>query len=195
MFLKKIYKFIDKCLDKQIEKLDKIDSESKGIIENLRYLFDSGDNFRDSVSDLLGGSFSIPSIFGLYFGQFLNDPLLLKISIHLILLLASFLINFIKHKKRIERSKSDSKEFDSTYDTKNIDETSDKLASISEKKEKNVKIKVYLTDDTDSPKSKEFNNLLDNFINSEKFELIPSHMKNNVNQISDKKIEIQIQKN
>ena len=72
LFLKKIYKFIDKCLDKQIEKLDKIDIESKEIIENLRYLFDSGDNFRDSVSDLLGGSFSIPSIFGLDFVQFLK---------------------------------------------------------------------------------------------------------------------------
>ena len=110
------------------------------------------------------------------------------ISIYVILLLAAFLINFIKHKNRIKQSKSDSKEFDSTYDDKDRKETEDRLASISNKKEKQINDKVHLKN-MNTEEENEFNTLLENFINSEKVDLIPPEMK-----IDDKKSKSSSQK-
>ena len=102
----------------------------------------------------------------------------MKISIHLILLIASFLINFINRKKRIEQSKSDAKEIDSTFDNKDKNETSAKIIEISEKKKDKNKLKVHLNKESiNEPEAKEINTLINDFINSEKYDLIPSSMK------------------
>ena len=139
-FLDKIYdkilEFLECNLNNNIDQLSKSGEEANArIIEILKGIFDSSDarDVTNKLSNFLGKRFKIKSRLG-NIGEFLLQPVqLMRISGYLLLLLASFVMNYRHKKQRLRDYTNESKEYNDNPNEKTLNK-------LFKKHEKNVKM-------------------------------------------------------
>lgn len=99
LILDKIIGFLETNLDKNINQLELNDPESADIIKTLKNIFSSKESAKiaKKLSDRLG-KFKVKPNWDKLFHYFTDPVILMKISVYLMLLIASFIMNY-HHKK------------------------------------------------------------------------------------------------
>ena len=149
---KKGFYILDKILNALIKDLENQNDDFVLIIKTINIdLLNGGGDFNDSLFD---NFIKIPESSSEIVNGLANGPLILKLSLKLLLILAAFLRRFTLNRKRIETSKQDeekdadslmkkslseSKKYDSSFDNKKSSQ--EELDKIIEKNEKNKKKK------------------------------------------------------
>ncbi|KAK8852979.1 hypothetical protein M9Y10_017976 [Tritrichomonas musculus] len=110
---KRIIKFLEKNLNANIEAIRNYDQKSAELIETLRDIFTSAtsEEITGAISDKIGSLFEI-NINWSELAKSCIDPIsIMKISVYLLLLMASFIMNYRHNKQEIKDFSKDSEEY------------------------------------------------------------------------------------
>lgn len=119
----KIINFLEENLNKNIEQLHRFDYKNADIIKALKNLFSSKDakDVTKNFADHLGKHFKIRTNWGKLFKSCMDPVSLMKISVYLMLLIASFIMNYRHKKHAIEDYKGESEEYTNNRSEENLD--------------------------------------------------------------------------
>lgn len=133
----KIISFLEDNLDKNIEQLNSYDSESAEIIKLLKNIFSSkeAEKLTTNLSKHLGKLFKVKTNWGKLAEKCVDPVNLMKISVFIVLLIASFIMCWRRKKMRIEDYSKDSLNYLNDKSEENLKEI-----------QKNIKNEFVLVD-------------------------------------------------
>ena len=121
----KIIRFLEDNLNKNINQLKENDEKSAEIITLLKAIFESpkAEAITEKLSDHLGSLFQINTNWAKLTESFIDPVNIMKISVYIMLLVASFMLNYHYNKIRLQDYTEESKEFnDNCHNPKKLNE-------------------------------------------------------------------------